>query len=269
MTCDDVQELITALVDRELADLERASLERHLEECPRCRHAMEEERALSRAVRAHARSVRAPAHLRSRILTDPRIFPEQPQSVKGWQRSSFRRPLLGPALAAALLLAIALPTYWLLKPTSEPIAAIAVGTYELFLSGDLPVHRTDNPHEIVEYLTRASGGRFHPMGYDLTALQLRPVAGFVREIDGRKILVVVYRGQGGSLFCYTFLGSEEDAPPNASRFYDAAKKMNFYAFSRGRVNAVFHREGEVICILASEMPMEKLLELARAKAKAS
>jgi hypothetical protein len=69
--------------------------------------------------------------------------------------------------------------------------------------------------------------------------------------DGRKILVAIYQGQGGTLFCYTFLGSEEDAPPDASRFYDAAKKMNFYAFSRRRLNAVFHRESEVICILVS------------------
>jgi hypothetical protein len=45
--------------------------------------------------------------------------------------------------------------------------------------------------------------------------------------------------------------------------------MNFYAFSRGNVNAVFHREGEVICILASEMPMDALLALARSKAKPS
>jgi len=42
-----------------------------------------------------------------------------------------------------------------------------------------------------------------------------------------------------------------------------------HAFSSGGVNAVLHREGEVICILASEMPMEELLALAKAKAKPS
>ena len=45
--------------------------------------------------------------------------------------------------------------------------------------------------------------------------------------------------------------------------------MNFYAFSYDRVNAVLHREGDVICILAAEMPMEKLLALAKSKAKPS
>ncbi len=45
--------------------------------------------------------------------------------------------------------------------------------------------------------------------------------------------------------------------------------MNFYTFSRGRVNAVLHREGEIICILASELPMDELLALAKLKAKPS
>ena len=107
------------------------------------------------------------------------------------------------------------------------------------------------------------------MGYDLTAMNLRPVAGLVREINGRKVLVAIYQGQGGTLICYTFIGSEKDAPANAARFFDAAKKMNFYAFSRGGVNAVLHREGEIICILASAMPMDELLALAKSKANPS
>jgi hypothetical protein len=89
----------------------------------------------------------------------------------------------------------------------------------------------------------------------------------VREIDGRKILVAIYQGKGGTLFCYTFLGSEADAPPNDARFFNAANKIDFFAFSRGVVNAVFHREDGVICILASEMAMDKLLALAESKIK--
>ena len=69
--------------------------------------------------------------------------------------------------------------------------------------------------------------------------------------------------------CYTFLGSEGDAPANAARFFDQDKKMNFYAFSRAGINAVLHREGDVICILASEMPMDELLALAREKSRRS
>ena len=44
-------------------------------------------------------------------------------------------------------------------------------------------------------------------------------------------------------------------------------QLFFYAFSQGKVNAVLHREGQIICILASEMPMDDLLALARSKAQ--
>ncbi len=268
MTCQEAQDLITALVDREPLGPERDSLETHLQECSRCRIAEEQEQLLKQTIRGRAQRMRAPGELRDRILSDQRIFPEQ--SRTRWQDYIWPMPHLArPALAAGLLLAIALPALFLLKPTTEPIAAAALKTYDLFAKGELSVSRTENPDEIVEQLTRAVGGHFHPMGYDLTAMHLRPVAGLVREIQRRKILLVIYQGPGGTLFCYTFFGSEEDAPPNASRFFDAAKKINFYAFSRGGVNAVFHREGELICILASEMPMDEILTLAISKAKPS
>lgn len=268
MNCDEAQELITALVDRELLDPERGSLEFHLQECPSCRFAVEQEQLLKQTIRGRAERMRAPGELRDRILSDRRIFPEK--SRTRWQ--DYIWPMPGPArpaLAAGLLLAIALPAFFLLKPTSEPIAAAALKTYDLFARGELSVRRTENPDQIVEQLTRAVGGHFHPMGYDFRAMHLSPVADLVREIQGRKILVIVYQGPGGILFCYTFLGSEKDAPANSAKFFDAAKKINLYAFSRGGVNAVFHREGDVVCILASEMPMEDLLALARSKARPS
>lgn len=268
MTCGEAQELITALIDQELRDAERSSLETHLKECARCRFALEEERALKQAIREAGDRIRAPAELRSKILSDRRVFPETKRSPRRWQDYIWPMPhVLGPALAVALLLAIALPAFVFLQSRSQPMAVAALETYDLFLRGELPVHRAETAEEIVAQLTRTVGGDFHPMGYNLTAMDLRPVAGLVREIDGRKVLVVIYQGKGGTLFCYTFLGSEKDAPPNAARFVDAAKKMNFYAFSHSGVNAVLHREGEVICILASKMSMEELLALAQSKAK--
>ena len=268
MTCEEAQELITALADGELLDPERIPLESHLRECPRCQFAAARERLLKQAIRGCAERMCAPAALRDKILSDRRIFPKKSRTC--WRDYILPMPrLAGPAFAAGLLLAMALPAYFLLKPTSEPIAAAALETYDLYARSELSVSQAENPDEIIEQLTRAVGGQFHPMGYDLSAMRLRPVAGWVREIQGRKILVTVYQGPGGILLCYTFLGSEDDAPPNSARFFDAAKKINFYAFSRGGVNAVFHREGDVICILASEMPMDELLALAKAKAKTS
>jgi mycothiol system anti-sigma-R factor len=268
MICEEAQELITALVDGELLDHERGPLESHLRECPQCSSTMEQEQLLKQMIRDQAAQVRAPAELRRRIFSDRRIFPGRASARWHHRISSMRRFLL-PALAAGLLLAIGVSAFWMLKPPSEPVAAVALGTYSRFAGGELSIDPAESPEAMAERLTRAAGGHLHPMGYDLSAMDLRPVAGLVREIQGRKILVTIYQGLGGTLLCYTFLGSEQDAPPNSAKFVDASKKINFYAFSRGGVNAVLHREGDVICILASDMPMDKLLALARGKARPS
>jgi len=270
MNCDEAQELITALVDQELDQGERSSLEAHMDECSGCRLAFEDELALKRNIRQTGERMHAPALLRSRILTDRRIFPENRGLARRWLENLWpRSPVYQAGLALAFLVLLILPTYYLSNRISQPVALAAFETYDSFRQGKLPFDRTSNSDDIVRRLTQAVDGRFHPMGYDLSAMNMRPVAGVVREISGRKILVVIYQGEGGSLLCYTFLGSEADAPPNAASFFDPDTKMNFHAFSRAGINAVLHREGDVICILASEMPIDELLALAREKSRPS
>jgi anti-sigma factor (TIGR02949 family) len=268
MNCEEAQELITALVDAELSARERAALEAHLRDCPGCSLVAQQETEIKQALRARAGRLQAPADLRRSILADPRIFPRNNdparRNVFGWT-DVYRQT----ALAAAVLVALALPLYLIGRPAREPIAAAAVAGYGALMKNQLSLIRADSPDQLVAQLVSEAGGHFHPMGYDLTALRLQPAAGRVLEIHGRKVLVVVYQGEGGTLFCYTFMGSEADAPVNAAKFFDSAKRMSFYAFSRGRINAVMHREGALICILASEMPMEDLLQLTRAQARPS
>jgi anti-sigma factor RsiW len=270
MNCEEAQELITALVDQQLDHGERSGLEAHMGECSGCRLAFEEELALKRKIRQAGERMHAPALLRSRILSDQRIFPEKRAWAGRWLENLWpRSPVYQTALALTFLVLLILPTYYLSNRISQPVALAALENYNLLARGQLPVQPAQNSDEIVRRLTQAVDGRFHPMGYDLSAMSLRPVAGVVREISGRKILIAIYQGEGGSLLCYTFLGSEADAPLNSAIFFDPDRNMNFYAFSRAGINAVLHREGGVICILASEMPMDKLLALVKSKARPS
>ena len=119
MTCEEAQELITALVDRELLDPERGSLESHLQQCPSCRLAVEEEQLLKQTIRGRAERMRAPSELRDRILSDRRIFPDK--SRTRWQDRLWPMPHLArPALAAAVLLAIALPAFFFFRVSKNP-----------------------------------------------------------------------------------------------------------------------------------------------------
>jgi anti-sigma factor RsiW len=272
MRCEEAQELITALVDNELSQKERQSIETHLTECQRCQFIYKEEEALKRQIRLASAKVSAPAGLREKILSDRRIFPERRGASGFWKGLLWpQRTTLLPTLVVATLIIIILllPTIYLMRPGGEPISLSAVQTHQKILTGDIALAKATSQEELKERLVRSVEARFGPMGYDLSMMGLQAVSGLVQEAGGRKMLVTIYEGKGLTLSCFTFLGTENDAPPNAALFFDPEKKMNFYSFSNGRINGVMHREGDVICILVSEMPMQDLLALARSKAQPS
>jgi hypothetical protein len=156
-----------------------------------------------------------------------------------------------------------------MRSGEQGIPFATLDTHERIAARSLPFTKAATDQELKERLVHSVAGRFAPMGYDFSMMSLRPTGGLAQELGGRKILVTVYEGKDLLLSCFTFLGTEKDAPPNAALFFDPEKKINFYSFSSGRINGVMHREGETICILVSEMPMQDLLALARSKAQPS
>lgn len=269
MRCEDAQELITAMVDEELPGGERSQVEAHLDKCRACALAYADERALKARIRRAAAELSAPRELRDRILAQLRGSPEQDRSRWAWSALfGAWRSAAWPVFAVAMLVLLALPVFHLLQPR-QPIALAALRTHERILGGAASLVRVGSQAEVAERLSRSVEGRFAPMGYDLSAMNLRAVGGLVDEVRGRKVLVTVYEGENPPLTCFTFLGTEQDAPQGAGVFLDPQKKLAFYLFSRDGVNGVLHREGDLICILVSKMPMSELLALARSKARPS
>ncbi|HEV8719913.1 MAG TPA: zf-HC2 domain-containing protein [Candidatus Binatia bacterium] len=266
MNCADARELITALVDNEVSDLEQSLIQGHLKECSRCQWAYEQERALKREIHNVGISMTAPPHLKNKILTDHGLVPKELEFSTGWRKVLFLRPFAHPAFASALLLLVVLPViYFLMQPHSERISLAALQTQSKIMRGELSLRTAKNKKELRDWQMRAVNGEFVPMEYDLSSIQFEPIGGAVQDMDGRKIIVTVYKGPSASVTCFTLRGTDKDAPREATVFYDQGRKINFYTFSGNGYNAVLHREGEVICILMSDMPAEKLLALARGK----
>jgi mycothiol system anti-sigma-R factor len=264
MKCEEARELITALVDNELTHAERSSVQAHLDDCPRCQRAYRQECALKNEIHRTGLGVRAPADLKSEILARHGILPVEVEASSGWSRIALTfRPFLRPALGFVLALLVLLPVIYLVRPHRQPMALAALEIQEKIAGGEITLRKATSQNELRDWQTRAVDGKFAPMEYDLSSMHVRPVGGLVQEIDGRKILVTVYTGNAMSVTCFTFLGTEADAPKNATTFFDTEKKINFYTYSKDGLNAVFHREGDVICILASKIPVKDLLALAR------
>jgi hypothetical protein len=266
MRCEEASELITALVDSEVAPEERSAIESHLSECLQCRSAYEEERVLKMEFRAAAKLVTAPSALRQNILADDRIFPKATDRTPHWKRIVRPQPsFLRPAWALAIVILIALPSLYWFSFQQPSLASQVIESHAGIMQGNIVYVKMASPTALREYLTHAVDGRFGPMAGDLSMMGLYPVGGAVREINGRKVILAVFQGAGPSVICYTFAGTEADAPEDARVFFDAETKINFYAFSHGPVNAVMHRAGDLICIFTSEMPLPELLALARSK----
>jgi anti-sigma factor RsiW len=267
MNCQDARELITALVDNEVSDLEQSLIQGHLKECSRCQWAYENERALKREIHNVGISMTAPANLKKKILTDHGSVPNERKLSTGWKDLLFFRPFRHPAFVFALVLVVLLPiVYFLMQPHRERISLAALQTQSKIMRGELSLQTAKSPEELRDWQIRAVNGKFAPMEYDLSARRLQPLGGLAQDIDGRKMLVTVYSGTDQSITCFTFLGTEEDAPEDATLFFDQDPNVKFYAFSRNGYNAVLHREGNVICLLVSNMPAPELLQLARKSA---
>jgi len=271
MRCDEAQELITGLIDSELSSAERSTIEEHLRGCPNCRLGYRNERDLKQQLRTAASYLQAPVPLRQRVLGALPLAPppeEEGQSFWDYLFSSVRA-LLRPAFVTALFVLFIVPALYLTRATAPPISLLVVETYGKIQRGEMQLVSSPNPEKLKEQLVQAVEGAFAPMGYDFSMINLKPTGALVRELAGRKMIAVVYQGKGPPLICYTFLGTEKDAPASASAFVDSENNMRFYIFTADAINAVMHREGDTICILASAMPAHELLALARAKARSA
>jgi hypothetical protein len=174
------------------------------------------------------------------------------------------------AQAAVLVALLAIPffsaRYWLASPYFPIVPGIFQSYRDITEAKIVPV-KMNNPAELKEKLTQAVDGQFEPMAYDFSSMNIHLVGGLLQEIANRKVLVAVYQGNGLTIICYTFIGSDSDAPEIAEMFFDVEKTMNFHQFFYTHTNAVMHREGRINCILMSQMPRDELLALARAKAR--
>src|SRR5574341_296216 len=172
MTCEETQELITALVDHELANGERVRLKQHLDQCADCRLALEDEQTVKKYLKAAREQLHVPELLRVRILADRRIFffflsgkswfnifwPEQVSARRTW--------------VSAVALILLVPIIYFVNQRRRPVSLEAVHTYKLFLRNELSLLAATTPKEIENQLKGAVAGHFQPMAYDLSALDL-------------------------------------------------------------------------------------------------
>jgi hypothetical protein len=96
-------------------------------------------------------------------------------------------------------------------------------------------------------------------------MSYRLLGGRADRLNSRKSAFFVYRGKGDAiLVCQMYRGAINELPAGAVSREN--KGIQFYIYRVKDVSVAFWQEGTVICVLASNIDSEQLVQLAFAKA---
>lgn len=254
---DALQELLDGRLEGEL----REAVERHLLDCERCRRELEQMRWTRRLARASAAEP-APEGLNERLSA---ALDEEDARQAGPDPAAQRwRPMSWPVwagLAAAVVL-VALVTLWPSGPPDLPAELAA--DFAAYRDGTLTLEViASDVGEVERYLERYLD--FEARVFDLAMMEYLPVGGRVHDAGGAPSALFVYRGPDGRiLVCQMFRGRLEDLPAAAQRRVNDG--IEFKVYDRDGETVVAWQEGEVVCVLVSDIPREQVIQLAFAKA---
>jgi anti-sigma factor RsiW len=174
----------------------------------------------------------------------------------------------GWALAACLVAAMA--SALLLWPgrtavAPQPWTAAVAREFDAYRDARLPLSMKTGEVAELERFFSASDLGFHTRVFDLGMMNYRIEGGAVRRLGDRPSALYVYRGPDDArLLCEMFQGRLDELPP-APRTA-SHNGIDFRIYREGALTAVYWAEGDVICVLVSDIDSEAVLALAFAKA---
>ncbi len=248
---EDIQDF----ADGRLTPARRDDLETHLTTCRQCRRELERLRWVKEGT-TRLPVPEPPSDLSARIA----------QALDGEDRlnsraSSWRRYLLP---AAAVLAATAAVVILATRGPQDLPSAVArdVAAYRTEALS-LDTASTDGP-TLERYFAR-HGLVFRTRVFDLGMMGYGLVGARVHRLAGRPSALFVYRGAADrTLVCQMFAGSLDELPQGGEpRRHNG---IEFRIFRERGVTLVFWTEGSVVCVLASDVSSEEVVQLAYAKA---
>jgi hypothetical protein len=243
MDCQEYREIIAAHVDGALSSKEGMAVQSHLNGCPRCKQKYLWETEATRSLRQRLSLISARPGLREKLLDQ--LGETSKEEFFGWSYMSH-----GLVAAFALLLLLAVPYLFWRDKVQEEIFTDAIAQYQMVTQGI-----GDTPQGASPLTPGARVLDLSPWGYRLLAKQSQ-------QLKGQEGRVFIYQGQEKEyLLAQEFDGVDYSLPPSAGTIRVSGR--DFVNYTKGNVNLIGWKEKDVLCILASNLPKEKLLSLAQ------
>ena len=247
------------LLDGRLDSAAQAEVEQHLNGCDSCRRELD---LLAQAKAAAATLPEVPEELERGILAALDGEDLSARISSGRQVHFVRWPRW--AAAAAVAAAVAAAIFIVLDP-EEPLPNRVAAEFTSYQEGGLRLDfESASAIEIETYL-KSRNLPFRTRVIDLGMMSYALVGAVEHRVGDTAIAFMPYSGPAGqTLVCQMFEGRVEDLP-KADEIRET-DDFTFYIYRRDGVTLAFWQEGEVTCVLASDIDPELLIELAVAKA---
>jgi anti-sigma factor RsiW len=247
-------------LDGRLDAAHQAEVRAHLQGCPQCRGQLEVLRWVRDVALKQLPGEEVPPALAERVAAaldaaDERARPAASPTF-GWRWRRWAGA--GALVAAVLVLLLAWP------PRADLVDAVA-NDFTAYSSGGLALDLRSSDGETVESLFVAGGMDFRTRVFDLGMMGYQLVGGRVHRLGSRPSALFAYRDPAGqNIVCQMYHGRLADLPrPDDVREHGG---ITFQVYRTGAVTLVFWQEGSVVCVLASDVEYEAVIQLAYAKA---
>jgi Putative zinc-finger len=241
MNCLDYKEIIAAHVDGTLASEEEQQVQMHLDQCSRCKQFFRWETEVKKLLREKLSPVTAQPSFKEALLEQLKGKRERPST-----RWFYQRYAIGAAVA--LLLLALTPLLVPRNQVHDEILSQAVAQYQT-----ITLRIFEGPMSSPSRAARS---------FDLSPWGYRLLTSEASEFNGLTGITSTYQNAGSDyVLAQEFEGGNLSVPAGAKSVQAAGK--TFVVHSENGVNLIAWKERNLLCILASRVPMENLLDIAQ------
>ena len=215
MNCLEIQNLLQAYGDRELDVVTSLEVEKHLQNCPKCKRALANQSVMRKAITAGVPYFKAPASLRDSIIASARQAAQAEQPRATGRRWHWNSLAAGLAMAASLLLGFFLATQFQQHSARGLLAGEIVASHvrSLLATHLMDVVSTDR-HTVKPWFDGKLD--FAPPVNDLAARGYPLIGGRLDYIGGRTVAVLVYQKQKHFINLFIWPAPHGEETPGAT-----------------------------------------------------